>query len=489
MNATPESASLPVEARAVRQWLGLAVGVLLLAGGFALLLVIGRMPPFDRFITDPGFFRRALVVHVNLALVFWFYSFVAALLFLLPGAGRSAAWTRWGAQISIAGVALLGIASLIEGAQPILSNYIPMIDHPLFAAGHLLFGGGIMLSFADRRLLGTDAPWFPLDPAAIPGIRATGLALVLAALTFASSWLGRPVGVTPEVYWELLHWGGGHVLQLVSVAAMVSVWLVLLGSALGRSPVSRPVSSGLFALLVLPWSVAPLLPISGTQSTLYHAGFTDLMRWGLFPAVTIFLVLCVGALVGALRRGELGARDLLDPRIAGFAVSAGLTGLGFVLGAMIDGSNTIVPAHYHAAIGAVTAAFMAASWLLFDAVGWPVPTPRLRRLAGWQPIVYGTGQLVFATGFAIAGAYGMARKAYGAEQAGRGLAETIGLGVMGVGGLVAVLGGLLFLRIAVACVWSARAADARRATVARRLTPSSTPSSASASELEALSAK
>jgi cytochrome c oxidase subunit 1 len=46
----------------------------------------------------------------------------------------------------------------------------------------------------------------------------------------------------------------------------------------------------------------------------------------------------------------------------------------------------------------------------------------------------------------------MSRKAYGAEQAGRGLGESIGLGVMGVGGLIAVVGGLLFLGI-VAAIW------------------------------------
>ena len=37
-----------------RQWFGLALAVLVLAGLFALAVVIGRMPPFDRFVTDPA---------------------------------------------------------------------------------------------------------------------------------------------------------------------------------------------------------------------------------------------------------------------------------------------------------------------------------------------------------------------------------------------------------------------------------------------------
>jgi heme/copper-type cytochrome/quinol oxidase subunit 1 len=112
----------------------------------------------------------------------------------------------------------------------------------------------------------------------------------------------------------------------------------------------------------------------------------------------------------------------------------------------------MIPAHYHASIGGITAAFMAVTYLLLPAFGFSISTRRLRRAAAWQPAVYGVGQMIFAGGFALAGIYGMSRKAYGAEQAGRGLGESIGLGVMGVGGLIAVVGGLLFLGI-VAVVW------------------------------------
>ena len=60
--------------------------------------------------------------------------------------------------------------------------------------------------------------------------------------------------------------------------------------------------------------------------------------------------------------------------------------------------------------------------------------------------------MIFAAGFAIAGAYGMSRKAYGAEQASRGLVESIGLGVMGLGGFIAMVGGVLFL-VVVTVIW------------------------------------
>jgi hypothetical protein len=241
---------------------------------------------------------------------------------------------------------------------------------------------------------------------------------------------------------------------------MLTVWLILLSSALGRSPFGARTASMLFSAMMLPWVFSPLLALQGASSVAYRVGFTDLMRWSIFPVVSIVLVLCTRALLRARREGRVDISALRDPRISGFLVSAVLTLLGFALGAAIRGSNTMVPAHYHASIGGVTAAFMTVSYLMLSALGLSIETPRIRRVAAWQPVVYGVGQMVFAAGFAIAGAYGMSRKAYGAEQATRSLAESIGLGVMGVGGLIAIVGGLLFL-VVVAVVWRRGASEAR----------------------------
>lgn len=443
------------ELRCARNWLALALGVLVLAGLFSLVVVIGRMPPFDRLVTDPLFFKRGLVAHVNLALVAWFYSFLAALLFLLP-VRREAGWlARHSVQVGAAGVAMMLLAAGMPGAQPVLSNYIPMIDHWLFGAGQLTFAAGVLSSFALRLLPNrreARPSFLPLPGAAEAGLRAAAFALLLAAATFLISWWKLPEGVSTQVHYELLVWGTGHVLQLACSLAMVAVWVALLSSALGDSPVSRPAARLLFVAMVAPWLFSPLLAVQGSWTSSYRVGFTQLMQWSIFPVVSIFLVMCFAALRRAWREGSIDARALADPRIGGFLVSAGLTILGFGLGASIRGSNTMVPAHYHASIGGVTVAFMTFTYVLLGAFGFSISTPRLRRAAAWQPAVYGIGQMVFACGFAFAGAHGMSRKSYGAEQAGRGLAETIGLGVMGMGGLLAVVGGLLFLGI-VFVIW------------------------------------
>jgi hypothetical protein len=447
--------SLSPERRAARQWLGLALGVLLAAGICALAVVIGRMPPFDRFVTDPLFFRRCLVAHVNFALVAWFYSFTSALLFLLPGAAPSSAVARFSPAVAAAGVLLMMAGAAAPGALPVLSNYIPTIDHGLFQVGQLVFGIAVLLSLLDRRLLraGSDAE-APAASAGVPaaaavGLRTAAVGLLLAALTFGVSWLHQTPGLAPEAHYELLFWGMGHVLQLVSVLVMLSVWILLLTPLLGEAPMSLPAARALFAALLVPWLVSPLLAFAGTSSSAYRTGHTDLMQWGIFPFIGIFLVLCGRALVRAWRAGRIDARSFADPRLLAFLVSAGLTLAGFVLGALIRGSTTMVPAHYHASVGAVTVAFMAATPRLLGAFGVRFGSLRVRRLAGLQPLLYGAGMALFAAGFALAGAHGMGRKAYGAEQAARTWAESVGLTVMGLGGFVAAAGGILFLGVAI----------------------------------------
>src|SRR5690606_30345230 len=106
-------------------------------------------------------------------------------------------------------------------------------------------------------------------------------------------------------YYELLAWGGGHVLQVVSETAMVAVWLILLGSMLGRPILKSRTAALLFALLVTPHLAMPAITMAGTQNPLYYNGATQLMRWGIFPAVLIILAFCVRALLAAWRAGEL----------------------------------------------------------------------------------------------------------------------------------------------------------------------------------------
>ena len=451
--------SLP-DLRAAKAWMGLAVLSLILSGLLSLILVVGRLPGLHQLFSDPLFFKRGLVVHVNLALVVWFYAFFVGLYCLIPARTSWSSWPRIAAAVAFSGVVLLVAAAGIPGAMPVLSNYLPMVDHPLFAVGLVVFGVGVLAAiFGGRLLPGREREDgdFYVPPAARVALRAGAIALFAAALTFAASYLATPRDLPVETYYELMLWGGGHVLQFASVAGMLAAWLILLERVLGHSPLGRTPAVLLFAIFTLPLLAAPLLALGGTHDMRYHGGFTTLMRWGIFPVVLIVLGRCLYALVGAHRRArDLGRRSpFRHPMTWAFLASAAMTVLGFVLGASIRGSNTMVPAHYHASIGAVTVAFMGVTYLLLERMGMLSSDRQHSRSVTLQPVIFGVGQVVFAVGFAFAGAHGMARKSYGAEQHVNTIDESVGLIVMGVGGLVAVIGGLLYLWVVVRA-WIAR---------------------------------
>lgn len=450
---------------AARCWFLFAIGSLVLAGLLSLLLVVGRLPFLAPFFTDPLFFKRALVVHVDLALVVWFQAGTAAFLGLALGRTIPRAITALSLALGLAGLFALVLGSAARDAQPILANYVPVIDHPVFLGGLVAWFAGAGLYFA--AALAAPAPArAALPDGVLVALRASAATNLLALATFAAAWHTTLPGLPAIGYYELVAWGGGHALQVANVCAMLGFWLLLLERWSGAPVLSPAGSRWLFTALVLPHASLPLLALAGTSSPAYIETATALMRWTIFPVVLVVLGLALRH-VAAHRRtaltaprsaqGEANPRRF-DRRLAGFAGSATLTVLGFVLGAMIRGSSTLVPGHYHAAIGAVTLALMAAAYE-FCAASSPVGVlAALVRRARLQLLLFGGGQAVFALGFALAGAYGLGRKQYATEQHVRTLGEYLGLGIMGAGGLLAVAGGLFFLALMLRSVgtWRAR---------------------------------
>ena len=117
---------------------------------------------------------------------------------------------------------------------------------------------------------------------------------------------------------------------------------------------------------------------------------------------------------------------------------------------MISGSNVTVPAHYHGSIVAVTLAFMGLTYLLLPQMGFANPAGRMASL---QPVIYGTGQLMHVLGLAWSGGYGVQRKTAGAAQGLDSIQEIAGMGLMGLGGLIAIVGGVLYLVIVFMALW------------------------------------
>ena len=435
----------------VARWFLLALGSLLLAGLLSLSVVLGRLPFLSGLIDDPLFFKRCLVVHVDLALVVWFYAFASALAALRAGP-RGGAVSSLSYVLSALGVAGVIGGGLMRGAAPVLANYVPVIDHPLFLAGLACFFLGV-LGFSLRHLLAPSAAHRILPPDAGIGVQACGIALALAAVSWVSARAALPPGLPAHTFFEFSHWGPGHVLQAANVCAMLSVWLWAAGRVAGRPVLPGRGAGLLFSALLLPHFAMPLLSWRGALHRTYVEGATALMRWGIFPVVLLALALVARHL---RRHASPGISFSSENKVlrAGLAASVGLTLLGFILGACIRSSTTLVPAHYHASLGGVTAAFMTASFLLLKALGRIETLPRA---AAAQLACFGAGQAVFALGFAIGGAYGLGRKTYAAEQHVRTLGEQIGLGVMGLGGLAAAAAGVWFLVLVIRPLLARRA--------------------------------
>lgn len=437
MTTGSQAAQREIALRDAQRWFGLGVFSLLVAGTIALVLVVGRIPGLSHLI-DTAAAKRSLVVHVNLALGVWFFTSMAGLFCLLPGARRpSVSPIAW--ATACLGTVLFTLAMFFADAEPVLSNYVPALDHGLFLGGLGVFAVGVCLQFADRRLASMQG-FTILPPGATTGLRAAAAAFLVAMATVYAAYRTQAPGLTQWQYFERLFWGGGHVLQFVNVLAMASAWLLLLSRVLGRAPLNGRLAAGLMLLLAAPTLLGPWFATREDGMGL----FTQMMRWGIFPAVVILLVACILVLWRA--RGSFAPGALRGPAFTGFVTAASMTVVGFLLGAGIAAETTLVPAHYHVSIGAVTATYMATILALQPEYG---RTPRLRRMAMWQPVVFGIGQTIFAAGFAIAGVAGAERKKYGAEQIVRNAGEWTGLSVMGAGGVVALVGGVLFLCVLV----------------------------------------
>jgi hypothetical protein len=279
-------------------------------------------------------------------------------------------------------------------------------------------------------------------------VRIAAVTFFIALLTMAGAYYTRQDGADVATYFQHLFWGSGHVFQAVNILGMLVAWLILLRHLTGETGVSTRVAGAFFLLIFLCHVGAPWVAFNN----LSPRWFTHMMEFGLFPAVLAFLGF--GLIAWWRRRKTLNTRT---PAFVGFISSALMALIGFGLGGMITVSNTLIPAHYHANIGAVTVAYMAMMLALLSETGHTISWPRL---AVWQPSIYAVGQMAFVLGYAIAGTFGdAARKTYG--QAPPHQPAWLGMAIAGAGGAVALIGGVIFVLIVIKTLLATRN-DTRR---------------------------
>jgi hypothetical protein len=429
-------------ARLAAGWLALGLGALVGSGLFAVLLVAARAPFLKELVPAGDFFRVALIAHVDLSVLVWFAA-VAGMLWSLNSTTRAlgAGWAAlWGAT---AGTLLMIAAPFAEHGLPVMANYIPVIESRWFMTGLVMFAASwaamVLRSMAavpkvGARLGGAGALRF--------GLNASLVSAAVALIAFGWSWAELPATLEPKAYYEVLFWGGGHVLQFTWTLLMLVAWLWLAEAMGARVPLTPRIATLFFGVGLASVFATPVIYLAWDVVSLEHYRYhTWVMRFGGGLAILPF-ALAVGA---ALLRAS-GLRPEQRPLAAALGWSMALFGAGGLIGFAIAGSNVRIPAHYHGCIVGVTLALMGLVYHLLPRLGFAAPAPRAATVQAW---LYGAGQLMHVAGLAWSGGYGVQRKVAGAEQALRTLPEIAAMGLMGLGGLVAIAGGLLFLVIVI----------------------------------------
>jgi hypothetical protein len=430
-------------------WLWLCVLSLAGAGVFSLLLVVSRTPYISELIPWIDFFHSALVVHVDLSVLVWSLAFGGILWSLNQRPGKP--WLAWPALLlSALGALIIIVSPFVRDAQPLMSNYVPVLQHPVFFSGLLLFAVGFALLVLNSMIfMAPVGPWMSGEGALRFGLNTAAVSAAVALLCFIWSYLQMPDYLLGQSFFELLFWGGGHVLQFTYTLLMMVSWLWL-GSRAGlRLPLTpRVVLIILFVGLACVF-VSPLIYLSYPITALEHVElFTWLMRWGGSLAT---LPLALASIVALLQYGGRSDEEILAR--SALQSSLFLFGIGGVIGFMITGNNVTIPAHYHGSIVGVTLGLMGVCYLLLPRLGYPL---RNMKMATWQPVIYGGGQLAHVAGLVWSGGYGVQRKVAGAEQGLDSLERILGMGLMGLGGLISSIGGLLFLIVVLRALTAAK---------------------------------
>lgn len=419
------------------KWLWLGVAALATAGLYALVPVVARTPQLKGLGVMQRFFDVALVVHVDLSVLIWFFAMIGMGAALLMERHR-ARWPYWG-EAGFACVALSAVLmalSPLDRWQAVKSNYIPVLHNGMFLLSlGLLFAGLVVallpvvvtcLAPARRRLLS------PIEL----GVVAAALTVLLGLVGYALGAQALPPGLEMTEHYERLFWAGGHIMQFAFTLLAMVAWLVLL-EALGGAAPKRPWALAIFSITLL----AALASLAGfVRFGFNEAAFTAyqtqmMIEWGGVGASLMAV-----AVVVSLRRLEVAREQ--RAYASALVVSLMLFFAGGVLGLMISGQNVTIPAHYHGMIIGITQALMGMAYAMLPRFGYaPVAAGRL---AFWQPIVYGVGQMMHIGGLAYCGGYGILRKTAGGFE-NLAVDIQIALGIFGMGGLLAILGGVLFV--------------------------------------------
>jgi len=462
--------------------------VALLIGGIAAILVLLTRWQAVHLLSDVMFYRW-LTIHGMNMLIFFILFFEMAVLYFASAVLLNArvAGPKWGwvaFALMVLGAGMVEWTMFTGQADVLFTSYVPLRAHPLFYLGVILFAVGAIIVttifFATLVVAKREKTYTGSVPLVTFGALT---AAIIAAITLAHGaaiyiptflWSLGIMGVDPEIY-RLVWWGLGHSSQQINVAAMVSIWYLLGALTVGAVVVNEKISRTAFVLYILFISMAsahhllvdpgfgPAWKIVNTSYFMYMAVLASMLHGFTVPAGIELGMRLRGfreGVFGWLRRAPWGdpGFSALCLSVTVFGFVGGITGVTFGTEQInIVAHNTLrIPAHFHATVVSGTAlAFMGITYYVIPLIFQKKVS--FYGVARWQPYVFAIGMLIFVLGFMFAGTFGVPRRHYDISFAGAPFgveyspAANLMLGIGAIGGLIAALGGGMYILVT---VWS-----------------------------------
>ena len=474
-----------------------AVVFLLFGGILAVGVVLTRWPAVHWLAADN--FYMVLTAHGIDMLIFWIIFFEIAVLYFCSS-------TLLRCRIATPRIAWLGFALMLIGSvttnvaifrgdsSVMMTSYVPMMAHPAFYLGLILFAVGALVGcfvfFGTLVIAKNEKTYqgsvplvtFGAITAAIIAVFTIASGAIILIPTFLMS-LGVVKEVDPLVY-RTIWWAFGHSSQQINVAAHISIWYAIAAICFGAKPMSERVSRGAFLLYILFLQLASahhLLADPGL-STEWKVVNTSYFMYFAVLASMIHGLTIPGAIEVAQREKGFtkGLFEWLrkapwgNPVFSGMFIS--LIGFGFLGGIsgvmmgteqlnMIIHNTIYVPGHFHATVViGTTLSFMSLTYFLIPVLfKREMISPGLAKL---QPYLFGLSMYFFVVVMMGAGTLGVSRRHWDMAMGGSPFAYEfpgaayLMMGLVGITGVVAIVGGALFIYITVGSLLWGKKLDA-----------------------------
>ena len=432
----------------LRWWGLLAMLSLGIAGIFALLLALCRVPGVEEILPWPiKFFEKGLVIHVILSFVVWFLTILGAFTTIVSYrlSDGCLKWEALGPSAikgSFLATILLLVPAWLDRGEPSLNNYIPVIIDEIYYIGLIILALSILLVVVRMiyNLIGCKGPFEPINLLVI----SAGFIYLLALSCFSIAFLIivnnlSIIKMTPAIN-EDLFWGGGHILQFVNVGLLLSAWYFLVGLYLKKTWVRTDLVILVVGLLVSSSLIGPSLYFIYEPFSLAQNKSFTYMQFLLIPSPIIFAIAGIFSIFLCRNSKILDWKSLT---LHCFLLSILVFLLGSFLGLFVDGTDTRTPAHYHGVIGGINIAFMGLFYCFFlPLIERGINKEKFAFASIWM---YAVGQTFHSLGLFLAGGYGAPRKVAGSIQSIEDIGANFGLYLMGIGAIIAVIGGIIFI--------------------------------------------